>query len=78
LNLAISKVKEDKKTYQTQTNGIDKVELERLKATGECQHCAWPGDSNGSHETLNCFRWKRLETEIAPFPKAKLYQQIKG
>jgi hypothetical protein len=49
------------KTYGTQTEGIEGSELRRRKAAGECQRCAWPQDRRGSHKTLDCFRWKRLE-----------------
>jgi hypothetical protein len=59
------------KTYGTQTEGIDGTELRRRKAAGECHRCAWPRDRKGSHKTLDCFRWKRLEKGTAPFPKKK-------
>jgi hypothetical protein len=59
------------KTFGTQTAGIDGSELRRRKAAGECQRCAWPQDRKGSHKTLDCFRWKRLEKGTAPFPKKK-------
>jgi hypothetical protein len=59
------------KTHGTQTEGIDGNELRRRLAAGECQRCAWPRDRKGSHKTLDCFRWKRLEKGTAPFPKKK-------
>jgi hypothetical protein len=59
------------KTFGTQTEGIDGSELHRRKAAGECQRCAWPRDRKGSHKTLDCFRWKRIEKGTAPFPKKK-------
>jgi hypothetical protein len=59
------------KTYGTQTEGIEGSELRRRKAAGECQRCAWPQDRRGSHKTLDCFRWARLEKGTAPFPKRK-------
>jgi len=42
-----------KKTYAKQTEGIEKSELDRRKAAGECQRCAWPGDRNGAHNTMD-------------------------
>jgi hypothetical protein len=63
------------KTHGTQTEGIDGNELRRRKAAGECQRCAWPRDRKGSHKTLDCFRWKRLEKGTAPFPKRKNYNK---
>ena len=66
-----------KKTYAEQTEGIDKSELDRRKAAGECQRCAWPGDRKGAHKTMDCFRWARKEIGTAPFPKAKDYQKLK-
>jgi hypothetical protein len=57
------------KTFGTQTEGIDGSELRRRKAAGECQRCAWPNDTKGSHKTIDCFRWKRVEKGTAPFPK---------
>ena len=66
-----------KKTYAEQTEGIEKSELDRRKAAGECQRCAWPGDRKGAHKTMDCFRWARKETGTAPFPKAKDYQKLK-
>jgi hypothetical protein len=65
------------KTYAEQTEGIDKSELDRRKAAGECQRCAWPGDRKGAHKTMDCFRWARKEVGTAPFPKAKEYQKFK-
>jgi hypothetical protein len=59
------------KTFGTQTEGIDSNELRRRKAAGECQRCAWPQHRKGSHKTLDCFRWKRLDKGTAPFPKKK-------
>lgn len=67
----IGKLKEVKKTYQTQTDRIGKSELDRRKAAGECQHCAWPKDKKGSHKTLDCFHWKQLDKGTAPFPKQR-------
>jgi hypothetical protein len=61
------------KTFGTQTEGIEGSKLRRRKAAGECQRCAWPQDRKGSHKTLDCFRWKRLEKGTAPFPKRKNY-----
>jgi hypothetical protein len=59
------------KTFGTQTEGIDGSELWRRKAAGECQRCTWPQNRKGSHKTLDCFRWKRLEKGTAPFPTKK-------
>ena len=69
------KFKKAIKTFGTQTEGIDGNELRRRKAAGECQRCAWPRDRKGSHKTLDCFRWKRLEKGTAPFPKRKNYNK---
>jgi hypothetical protein len=63
------------RTFGTQTEGIDGSELRRRKAAGECQRCAWPQDRKGSHKTLDCFRWKRVEKGTAPFPKKKNYNK---
>jgi hypothetical protein len=63
------------KTFGTQTEGIDGSELKRRKAAGECQRCAWPQDRKGSHKTLDCFRWKRVEKGTAPFPKNTRYHK---
>jgi hypothetical protein len=63
------------KTFGTQTEGIDGSELRRRKAAGECQRCAWPRDKKGSHKTLDCFRWKKLEKGTASFPKKKQYNK---
>ena len=63
------------KTFGTQTEGIDGQELRRRKTAGECQCCAWPQDRKGSHKTIDCFRWKRLEKGTAPFPKNKRYNK---
>jgi hypothetical protein len=59
------------KAFGTQTEGIDGDELRRRKAAGQCQRCAWPRDRKGSHKTLDCFRWKRLEKGTQPVPKKK-------
>jgi hypothetical protein len=59
------------KTFGTQTEGIEGSELRRRKAAGECQRCAWPQDRKGSHKTLDCFRWKKLDKGTAPFPNKK-------
>jgi hypothetical protein len=69
------KVNKPIKTFGTQTEGIEGSELRRRKAAGECQRCAWPQDRKGSHKTLHCFRWKRLEKGTAPFPKRKNYNK---
>jgi len=66
-----------KNTYAEQTEGIEKSELDRRKAAGECQRCAWPGDRKGAHKTMSCYRWARKEIGTAPFPKAKDYQKLK-
>jgi hypothetical protein len=63
------------KTFGTQTEGIEGSQLRRRKAAGECQRCAWPRDKKGSHKTLDCFRWKKLEKGTASFPKKKQYNK---
>jgi hypothetical protein len=65
------------KTYAEQTEGIEKSELDRRKAAGECQRCAWPADRKGAHKTMDCFRWAKKDVGTAPFPKAKEYQKLK-
>jgi hypothetical protein len=65
------------KTYAEQTEGIDKSELDRRKAAGECQRCAWPGDRKGAHKTMDCVRWTKKDVGTASFPKAKEYQKLK-
>jgi hypothetical protein len=65
------------KTYAEQTEGIDKSELDRRKAAGECQRCAWPADRKGAHKTMDCFRWAKKDVGTAPFPKAKEYQKLR-
>jgi hypothetical protein len=64
-------MKKPVKTFGTQTKGIDGSELRRRKAAGECQRCAWPRDRKGSHKTLDCFHWKRIDKGTAPFPKKR-------
>jgi hypothetical protein len=73
--IAKRKAKKPIRTFGTQTEGIDGSELRRRKAAGECQRCAWPRDRKGSHKTLDCFRWKRLEKGTTPFPKKKNYNK---
>jgi hypothetical protein len=68
---ANKEAKKKLKTFGTQTEGINGSELRRRKAAGECQRCAWPQDRKGSHKTLDCFRWKRIEKGTAPFPKTE-------
>jgi hypothetical protein len=63
--------RKNKKTFGTQTEGIDGSELRRRNAARQCQRCAWPQNMKGIHKTLDCFRWKRLEKGTAPFPKKK-------
>jgi len=65
------------KTYAEQTKGIEKSELDRRKAVGECHRCTWPGDRKKAHKTMDCFRWARNEVGTAPFPKAKEYLKHK-
>jgi len=59
------------KSYKDQVKGINRSELARRKAAGECQRCAWPGDRKGAHRTLNCCRWLWKDKGTAPFHKAK-------
>jgi len=68
---------ESRKMYAEQVEGIDKSELDRRKSAGEYQRCAWPGDAKGSHKTMDCFQWKRMDKGTAPFPKGKDYQKLK-
>jgi len=65
------------RTYAEQTEGIDKSELDRRKAAGECQRCAWPAVRKGAHKTIDYYIWARKEIGTAPFPKAKKYQKLK-
>lgn len=59
------------------TDCINKSALNSRKAAQEYQSYAWPGDSKGAHETLDCYRWKRMENGTASFPKAKESQMLK-
>lgn len=72
----IRKDKKGKKTYLSQTNGIQKRELDRCKAARECQQCASPQGRQGSHKTLHCFRWIGMEKGKAPFPKNRHNKEI--
>jgi hypothetical protein len=56
------------KSFKTQTEGIEECELAYRVAADEYQHCHWPKDRKGGHNTLDCFQWKYLETESAPLP----------
>jgi len=69
--------KKPRKSYKDQVMGLDRSELARRKAAGECHYCAWPGDRNGAHRTLDCFQWLQKEKGTAPFPKAITDQQLK-
>jgi len=71
-----SQRKKSRKSYKDQVKGIDKSELARRQAAGECQRCAWPEDRRGAHQTLDCFRWLRKEKGTTPFTKAKRDQQF--
>jgi hypothetical protein len=75
IKLRTKKNKQKLKTFRTQTEGINGGELRRRKAAGECQRCAWPQDRKGSHKTLDCFRWKRIEKGTAPFPPKQNYKR---
>jgi hypothetical protein len=65
------------KTYAEQMEGIDISELDKRKAAGECQRCAWPGDRKGAPKAMDCFRWARKEVGMALFPKVKKYYKLK-
>jgi len=65
------------KTYAEQTEGIDKSELDRRKAAGECQRYAWPADRKRAHKMMDCFRWPKKQVRTASFPKTKEYQKLK-
>jgi hypothetical protein len=65
------------KTYAEQTEGMDKSELDRRKAAGKFQKCAWPADRKGVYKTMDCCRWARQEIGIAPFPKPMEYKKLK-
>jgi hypothetical protein len=64
-------------TYAEVTEGMDKSELDRMMAVGECQRCAGPGDRKGAHKTIDCFRWAKNEVGTAPCPNAMEYQKLK-
>jgi hypothetical protein len=59
------------KTFVTQTKGIELSELRWQTAAHECQHCAWPGDKEGSHQTLDCICQPRKEKVTVSFPEKK-------
>jgi len=59
-------------TVKSQIGGINRSEVKRRKAAGECQHCAWPRDEKRSHSVLDCIRRKRFAKGTAQFPKIKL------
>jgi len=71
------KMKKSNETYAEQVDGIDKSDLARRKASGECQRCALPVDRKGSHKTMDCFRWSRKDKGTAPFPKPMEYEKLK-
>jgi len=73
--LSKGKIHKTKKNHHTQTERIDKSELNRMKAAGKCQCCAWPKDQKGSYKTTDCFWGKRTENGTVPFPKKKQYGQ---
>jgi len=56
--------------------GIDRSEVTRRKAAGECHRCTWPQDRRRNHKTIDCFRWARKERGTALVPKH--YQQIQA
>ena len=66
------------KIMGTQTLGIEGSEWRRKKAAGECQSCPWPPYRKRSHNTIDCFRWTRLEKGTALFPKNENYYRIWG
>jgi len=60
----------------SQIEGIDKGEISRRKAAGECLCCAWPSDRKGNHRVKDCCRQIKLDKGTAGFPKAKRYQRV--
>jgi len=59
------------KNYNGLSQGIEASEILRRKRADECQHCAWPRHREEGHNTLECFRWAKIENGTAPFPKRK-------
>jgi len=59
----------------SQLEGINRGEISRRKAAGECLHCAWPSDRKGNHRVKDCQRQIKLDKGTADFPKAKEYQR---
>jgi len=60
----------------SQTKGIDRGEISRRKAAGECLRCAWPSGRKGTHRVKDCRRQIKLDKGTAGFPKAKEYQWV--
>jgi hypothetical protein len=56
--------------------GIEKAEIQRRKATGECLRCAWPADRKGTHQVKDCRRPAKLDKGTALFSKVKADQKL--
>jgi len=61
----ISKTTQKDTVQFPKTEGISKEEITRRKKSGECLHCAWPGDIKGSHRVMGCIQLIRLEKGTA-------------
>jgi len=64
-----SKVVRTRTSSKPTTEGIDRTEIDRRKAAGECLRCAWPGDRKGAHQIKTCHREIRLEKGTATTKK---------
>jgi hypothetical protein len=69
------KDRQPRKSARPETAGIDSVEIERRRRTGECLRCAWPADRKGAHRVADCRRPIKLDNGTASYPKAKEYQK---
>jgi hypothetical protein len=59
--------KKDRKSAKRddRLEGINLVEVERRRASGECLCCAWPSDRKGQHQYLQCRRAIKLDKGTA-------------
>ena len=56
--------------------GVNKTEIQRRKASGECLRCAWPSDRKGFHYVKDCRRPIKLDKGTAYFREKGKYQNI--
>jgi len=65
----------NKRKNYSKTEGIDKSELQRRKAAGECLHCAWPSDKKGNHQVKDCRRQIKLDKGTVGIASKGSYQK---